>query len=156
MPDITNSYTATSSAIPSALASSFDAEARRRYSAGLLQKSRVESASPDSLPQIDRLGVRSPTLSNVDPALTAEDQKTPRARSPVDPALSDSQEETPGQWITSIRTIEDLRAMVKYRIENGVYEDGEDEDSKHVKDESEEDQDARSLYPVLRAVREDN
>jgi hypothetical protein len=112
------------------------------------------------MPQIQKLGVHSPTPSNVDPALYGDGDKTPRARSPVDPAIvgkSVEQDENADttKWVEMVRLIETLSKMVKDRLNSGEY-DEEDDDKLEVETpvETEADRDARSLYPVLRAVQE--
>jgi hypothetical protein len=152
MPDAPHGYTSTSSAVPSALATSFDADGRRRFSGGILQKYRIESTSPDILPRIEKLGVRSPTLSNVDPALYSADQKTPRAQSPIDPALTDSKEAASVVFAVVSRVLETIKAFIKHRLDKQMYEGGDNDGARIFKNESDVDQDARSLYPVLRHV----
>lgn len=150
------SYAATSSALPSALGPSFDPDGRRRFSSGMLQKARVErdtSSSPDGLPQIDKLGVRSPPPSNVDPALYGDGDKTPRARSPVDSAVAGA-EEKKRQFLDLIRITEAIRDYLSSRMDKKDYETEDDQGQDHGGVETEAEHDARSLYPVLRAVRE--
>jgi hypothetical protein len=160
MPDATHGYTSTSSAVPSALATSFDADGRRRFSGGILQKYRIESTSPDILPRIEKLGVRSPILSNVDPALYSADQTTPRAhsaQSPIDPALteSDSKEPAPVDFAVISRVLETIKGFIKHHLDNQLYEHGDHDEARSFKNEPDIDQDARSLYPVLRHVQDE-
>jgi hypothetical protein len=146
-------YTATSNA---GLTATY--EDSQRYRAGRLNAPRP--SSPDSLPKIDRLGVRSPSLSNVDPALhEASPKKSAGSQSPLDPALREAtsgasaSSEDP-DWIVKIRTLEAIRNMIKLRLENHDFEDSDDDGQRTPKAETEEESEARSLYPVIRAVRE--
>jgi hypothetical protein len=164
LPSVAAVSDTTSGAIPSALASSFDADSRRRFSAGILQRARTErEQSSDTLPNIGRLGVRSPSLSNVDPALVGDSNK--KGSSPdsdtIDPSLdgpiksteSDNQEDP--DWIVKVRVLEAIRSYVKSRLDNNLFDD--DEDAKTITppaEETEAERDARSLYPVLRAVQD--
>lgn len=139
----------TSSAPPSGLATAFDPDLRRRYSGGQLQKEAPsgdrmdldDSPSPlhDNLPKIDKLGVKSPSLSHVDPAL-----RSPGAHSETSEQTDKAQE----SWIENVRIIEALRHFVRDRLERGDY----DEDISKTEDE---DSEAKSLYPVLREVQGD-
>jgi len=163
LPSVSSVSDATSGAIPAALASSYDAEPRHRFRAGILQRSRAEKApSPaESLPPIDRLGVRSPSLSNVDPALEGKDAdksaETEDAKLSTDSLSKESEDP---DWIVKIRVLESIRHIIKMRLENEVYEDNEDADtvkgpnSPTPTPETEEEKEARSLYPVLKAVQE--
>jgi len=146
-------YTATSNA---ALTATY--EDSQRYRAGRLNAPRP--SSPDSLPKIDRLGVRSPSLSNVDPALhDASPKKSAGSQSPLDPALREAtagasaSSEDP-DWIVKIRTLEAIRNMIKLRLENNDFEDSDDDGQRTAKAETEEESEARNLYPVIRAIRE--
>jgi hypothetical protein len=162
--DAAGPYATTSNALPAALGPTFDADGRRRFSSGMLQRARDdraerESSSPDSMPQIQKLGVRSPTPSNVDPALYEDGDRTPRARSPIDPAITgtekaqkDENDQT-AKWVEMVRFIENLSQMVKERLKNGDYEEEPKHEAEHEA-ETEADRDARNLYPVLRAVQE--
>jgi len=164
LPAVSGVSDASSSAIPPALATSFDADSRRRYSAGILQKARTEKASSpaDSLPQIDRLGVRSPSLSNVDPALSAEDAGKPSDDSMDTKSSEDEPESEDPDWLTKVRVLESIRSLIKMRLENEVFE--QDDDTDTIKagggaeadspQETEAEREARSLYPVLQAVQE--
>lgn len=177
----------TSGAPASSLASGFDAEGRRRYSGGLLQRqaptrSSVEPMDEDTPTGTPKAlhsdkGSRSPSVGDV------ESRGTPKVNvmspSMIDPSMrspsvkSDEQNEDTAtreenqqeQWIENIRMIEALRDLVQKRLEAGEFdtEDGaagtpdhadEDKmDHDHVK--TEQDKDAESLYPVLRAIQED-
>ncbi|KAF2664064.1 hypothetical protein BT63DRAFT_460365 [Microthyrium microscopicum] len=166
LPSVSSVSDASSGAMPSALASSFDADGRRRYSSGILQRARDDVS--DDLPNIDRLGVRSPSLSNVDPALVTDSKAptSPAGSESIDPDLSGprrssetSEPDSEDDWIVKVRVLETIRNMIKMRLDNGEFDD--DDDSKTAtpgdeqEQESEADKDARSLYPVLRAVQED-
>jgi hypothetical protein len=167
LPSVSSVSDASGSALPSALASSFDADSRRRYSAGLLQRSRGTQDS--ELPNIGRLGVRSPSLASVDPALTGESDRksaSPAGSDKVDPAISgakkeDEAEEEPSEdpdWITKVRVLESIRSLIKLRLENNEFVDEDDTDTIKADAESpvetEAEKEARDLYPVLRAVQE--
>jgi hypothetical protein len=153
--DVGAAYTATSSA---SLTSTFDNDTRR-YPSGMLQKVRT-STPDDSLPNIDRLGVRSPSLSNVDPALYEDEpKKLSRDHSPIDPALKESSTsgtESPGDpdWIVKIRVLESIRYMIKTRLNSNDFEDSDGD--KTPKGETDHESEARSLYPVIRAIREED
>lgn len=157
-----------SAAAPSSgLAPAFDADGRRRYSGNLLQKAapgrdendhmdisdNADDVKPrrdseqDSLHHtVNQLAIHSP---KVDPALSM------RSPSAVSSASTEQPNETSQQtWVENIRTIERLRAYLKERLEAHDFSDSEDEvkhedeESRHMSD------DARDLYPVLRAVQE--
>lgn len=153
--DVGSAYTATSSA---SLTSTFDNDTRR-YPTGMLQKARA--SSPDSLPNIDRLGVRSPSLSNVDPALFEDEPKKQyRVQSPIDPALKDGSSASADSsedpdWIVKVRVLEAIRNMIKTRLENNDYDNDSDGD-KTPKAETDHESEARSLYPVIRAIRDED
>jgi hypothetical protein len=169
LPSVSSVQDASGSALPSVLASSFEADSRRRYSAGLLQRSRAAQDS-ESLPNISRLGVRSPSLASVDPALTGDSDRksaSPAGSDKVDPAISgrknsesEEAEESNGDpdWLTKVRVLETIRGLIKQRLENNEFEDDDDADTvKAGADspaETEAEKEARDLYPVLRAVQE--
>jgi hypothetical protein len=147
----------TSSAAPSGLATAFDHDLRRRYSGGQLQQRapgesmdtdqtpspRRRSESTETMPAIDKLGVRSPSLTNVDPAL-----RSPGMQSESSEQTDKAQE----SWVENVRLIEALRHFVRERLERGEFSSEEEqEDAK-----TEEDKEAQSLYPVLREVQGDN
>jgi len=163
LPSVSGVSDASGSAVPSALPSTFDADSRRRYSAGILQRARDEKASSpaESLPQIDRLGVRSPSLSNVDPQLSAEEDSKPQIES-KDEKSDQAKKSADPDWITKVRVLESIRSIIKMRLENGEFEHDDDTDTVKAEGgteadsppETEEEREARSLYPVLRAVQE--
>ena len=163
MSDMSGSYAPTSGAPASGLASAFDADGRRRYSGGQLQKAQPmdmgEESSPSpraesseaSMPKVDRLGLHTPSFKqHVDPAL----------RSPDSTDASDEADNHNERWVENIRVIEALRAMVKEKLDKGDYEDDEDmadagpgaadDDDDDDDMETEHDRDAKSLYPVIR------
>lgn len=149
--------TATSSA---ALSSHYDGD-NRRYPAGMLQKARTTSPEDNTLPPIEKLGVHSPTLSNVDPALTG---KSGSGSPSIDPQLRGSpgsreksthSDEDP-DWIVKVRVLETIRSMIKERLESKEYDSDEDGAITPKASQMDTDQEARSLYPVIRAVQEAN
>lgn len=156
MADASGGY-ATSSAPPSGLATAFDADLRRRYSGGQLQKeapsgdrmdidetpSPIEGRSSDKMPKIEKLGVRSPSMKNVDPAL-----RSPGAQSESSEGTDKAQE----SWIENVRIIEALRQFVQEKLKTGDFEEDDDD----IPKTEQEDVDARNLYPVLRDVQGDN
>jgi len=147
----------TSSAPPSGLATAFDADLRRRYSGGQLQKEAPsgdrmdidETPSPiegrhgssDKMPRIEKLGMRSPSFKNVDPAL-----RSPGMQSESSEGTDKAQE----SWIENVRIIEALRRFVQEKLERGDFE--EEGDSSKTEMTEMEDSDAKSLYPILRDV----
>ena len=152
-----------SAAAPSSgLASAFDADGRRRYSGNLLQKAAPDRrASGDNMDLLDdtnspksrrsseqdlhhtvnQLAIHSP---KVDPALSL------RSPSQVSSASTEQPEVSQQSWVENIRTIEKLRQYLKDRLEAHEYIDDDD----HIKNERRMSDDARDLYPVLRAVQE--
>ncbi|KAF9741940.1 hypothetical protein PMIN06_008218 [Paraphaeosphaeria minitans] len=155
-----------SAAAPSTgLAPAFDADGRRRYSGNLLQKAAPDRHEHDQMDtsddmedhkpapeseqdelhhNVNQLAIHSP---KVDPALSM------RSPSAVSSASTEQPNETSQQtWVENIRTIERLRAYLKERLEAQDFASDE-EDIKH-EDESRMSDDARDLYPVLRAVQE--
>ncbi|KAF1816628.1 hypothetical protein P152DRAFT_379375, partial [Eremomyces bilateralis CBS 781.70] len=175
MSEMGGSYT--SSAPSSSLATSFDPDGRRRFSGGILQKaatpfhdvkmdsddaptprgsSKTASVSSDLPRDVNRLRLVSPSLTNnIDPSLSSPAER------------SDGSDDTEHRWVDNVRYIEELRKIIKYKLEHEEYEAGgiaslNDEHSVseypyHIPklDESKEDeQDAENLYPILRAVRD--
>lgn len=144
----TSVYAATSSAPPAGLATTFDADGRRRYSGGLLQKAAGsgdsdETPSPTASRAGSNIGIRSPGSGNLDPAL-----RSPGARSDASDSEFDKSNAT---WVENIRVIEALRLFIKEKIESGDYAD-EDGESRGEPMETDQDREAQSLYPVLREV----
>jgi len=153
MSESSSAYASVSSAPPPGLAGAFDADGRRRFSGGLLQKaaggdqgdSDGTSSSPtsragssDAMPKIHRLGVSG--LTNVDPAL-----RSPGMLS----EMSEEMDKTNEAWVENVRVIEALRQYIKDKIETGDYvDDGGNSDAM----ETDHDKEAQSLYPVLREV----
>jgi len=155
MSESSSAYASVSSAPPPGLAGAFDADGRRRFSGGLLQKaaggdlgdSDGTSSSPtsragssDTMPKFHKLGVRSPGLRNVDPAL-----RSPGMLSEMSEEMDKSNE----AWVENVRIIEALRQFIKEKIETGDYVD---EDGNSDPMETDQDKEAQSLYPVLREV----
>ncbi|KAF2183176.1 hypothetical protein K469DRAFT_668762 [Zopfia rhizophila CBS 207.26] len=160
------SYPATSGAPPSALAPSFDADGRRRYSGNLLQKAapdrrgsdQMDTSEDGSSPKesrrssdqdclrhnVNQLAIHSP---KVDPALSMRSPSQVSTTS-TEHAAEPSQE----QWVENMRTIEKLRQYIKDKLEQHDYID--DDDAGPVKTDPRVNDDAHSLYPVLRAVQE--
>lgn len=141
-----NVYAATSSAPPSGLATVFDADGRRRYSGGLLQKAAGSGSSDDSpSPTASRAGsnvaIRSPGL--LDPALRSPGMQSEASETEVDKSNE--------AWIENVRIIEALRQFIKEKIESGDFET-EDGASHGEPMETDHDKEAQSLYPVLREV----
>jgi hypothetical protein len=144
----------TSSATQAGLGTAFEGDLRRRYSGGQLQKeapsgdrmdidetpSPIEArhGSSDKMPKIEKLGVRSPSFKNVDPAL-----RSPGMQSESSEGTDKAQE----SWIENVRIIEALRRFVQEKLERGDFEEDVD-----ASKEDSEDSDAKSLYPVLREV----
>ncbi|CAI6333119.1 unnamed protein product [Periconia digitata] len=146
-----------SAAAPSSgLASAYDIDGRRRP-ANLLQKAAPDRSprdemetsdsgspkNPDSLHHdVDNLNIHSP---KVDPSLSI------RSPSQVS-STSTEQPENSQAWVENIRTIERLRAYLKDRLEAHDY--SSDDEEKETEQERRMSDDARDLYPVLRAVQE--
>jgi hypothetical protein len=141
----------------SGLAPAFDADGRRRYSENLLQKAAPDRAENDQMDTADagdskdtdtlhhnvnQLAIHSP---KVDPALSL------RSPSAVSSTSTEQPEASQQSWIENIRTIEKLRQYLKERLEAHDYSSDDDED---IKEERRMSDDARDLYPVLRAVQE--
>lgn len=137
-----SSFGATSGAPASSLASAFDADGRRRYSGGTLQ--RAKPAADDD---------KTPTP----PAVKVEDMdaKSNKSRSSSTSADSDSDQEA---WVENIRIIEALRALVKAKLEKGDYERSEPSESSPTnashpdRMEVDEPEEPKSLYPNLREI----
>ncbi|KAF2676126.1 hypothetical protein K458DRAFT_352256 [Lentithecium fluviatile CBS 122367] len=153
-----------STAAPSSgLAPAFDADGRRRYSGNLLQKAAPDRrASGDHMEllhdttshkesrrgseqdlhhDVNQLAIHSP---KVDPALSM------RSPSQVSSASTEQPEASQQSWVENIRTIERLRQYLKERLEAHEFIDDEED----IKNERRMSDDARDLYPVLRAVQE--
>lgn len=147
-----NLYASTGGAPPAGLATAFDADGRRRYSGGLLQKAASSGDSDETpSPTISRAGsnpVRSPGSGMLDPAL-----RSPGVRSEASDSEADKNS---AQWVENIRIIEALRLFIKEKIESGDYadEDGVESvgDPMDTEMETERQREAESLYPVLREV----
>jgi hypothetical protein len=149
----------TSSAAPSGLATAFDHDLRRRYSGGQLQQRapgdtdmdetpsppHKRSDSTETLPKLDKLGVQSPSIQNVDPAL-----RSPGLQSESSEQADKAQE----SWVENVRVIEALRQYVREKLERGDFDQDDDDEQDAAK--MVEDSEAKSLYPVLREVQGDN
>lgn len=150
-----NGYTTTSSAMPPSLATSFDPDGRRRYEAGLLQAARRD-ADDDSLPEIHRLGVGSPSMAKMEPPPAYGGQYHARGvqSSAIDPTLDSvsvrAHEREDPDWLTIVRVVEELRDFVHFRIEHGVYEE---EDGPRGMGRGLERENER-LYPSIRSDEE--
>ena len=152
MTDLPGTFVPTSGAPASSLASAFDADGRRRYSGGQLQKAQPmeidgapspatsRASSSDNMPKVDSLGIRSPGL--VDPALRSPGTDT-----------SDDADSSSERWVENIRIIETLRFYVKDKLAKGDFDESDDGESVDAM-ETEHDRDAKSLYPVLKELRE--
>ncbi len=168
---------AVTTAPASTLGGVFDADHRRRYSGGYLQKASKAPKGDDEMDTSD--DAVSPTSDRGTP--TNKDKKMDVSSSLIDPALSGlsspghpSDAETAAdkaqeQWVDNIRIIEGLRKFIAEQLESGQYQDSSDDEMKDdeakvktvEKDEQKEepvktflDKDAESLYPILRAVNE--
>jgi len=163
----------TSSAPASALATSLDSDGRRLYSGGLLQKAVVRrenedrmDTSDDSTPaaspkerheseeqgdnlrkDVNKLKIESPSAA-IDPTL-----RSPGQASDGSGEASDKQQES---WVENIRMIEELRQYIKEKLERGEFDADDDEEmGGRTPTKTENEKDAESLYPVLRAVQGD-
>ncbi|KAH7392115.1 transcription factor PacC [Phaeosphaeria sp. MPI-PUGE-AT-0046c] len=151
-----------SAAAPSSgLAPAFDADGRRRFSGNLLQKAAPDSRDSDHMDtssngsspmdrqdsehdslhhNVNQLAIHSP---KVDPAL--------RSPSVVSDTATETGDSSQQSWVENIRVIERLRAYLKERLDA---QDFSDDDNDEKEERHMEDDDAHSLYPVLRAVQE--
>jgi len=172
MSDMSGNYS-TSSAPASALATSFDSDGGRRYSGGLLQKAVVRrenedrmDTSDDSTPaaspkerhksegqgdnlrkDVNKIQFESPSAA-IDPALWSPGQASDGSGE-----ASDKQQES---WVENIRMIEQLRQYIKEKLERGEFDADDDEEmGGRMPTKTENEKDAESLYPVLRAVQGD-
>jgi hypothetical protein len=154
LPSVTASadgtYTTSSSAMPPSLATSFDPDGRRRYSAGLLQAGR-RSVDDDSLPEIHRLGVGSPNMDKMEPPpMYGTQYHHPHAvqSSAIDPALDSNSvrahEREDPDWLTKVRVLEEIRTFIRFRMDHGVYDEDSPRELHGLERENER------LYPNLR------
>jgi hypothetical protein len=99
------------------------------------------------MPKVDKLGIHSPLMrnANLDPAL-----RSPGAASDGSSEYADKVQEA---WIENVRTIELLRSFVKEKLERGDFVHDSDSDDDVSRSKQEEDE-AGSLYPVLKEVRD--
>lgn len=179
MSDIAGSYPATSNAPNLA---PFDSDGRRRWSGNQLQKSRpsrddedrMDISDNDSTPSasrrnsVDRDGLRKDVHKL---ALQSPPPLDPSLRSPGEQSEASEHQSEQGSserfddneaWVQNMRMIEELRAFIKVKLERGEFDD----ESTDVKQESSEErrgsagpsmsEEERSLYPVLRAVQDDD
>ncbi|KAL1632347.1 hypothetical protein SLS56_003762 [Neofusicoccum ribis] len=179
MSDIAGSYPATSNAPNLA---PFDSDGRRRWSGNQLQKSRpsrddedcMDISDNDSTPSasrrnsVDRDGLRKDVHKL---ALQSPPPLDPSLRSPGEQSEASEHQSEQGSserfddneaWVQNMRMIEELRAFIKVKLERGEFDD----ESTGVKQESSEErrgsagpsmsEEERSLYPVLRAVQDDD
>ncbi|KAI9717748.1 MAG: hypothetical protein M1812_004477 [Candelaria pacifica] len=174
--EMSGGYQASVTTAPaSTLGGVFDADQRRRYSGGYLQKASKPRRGDDEMDTSDDNA--SPTSDRATP--TNKDKNTDISSALIDPALSnlnspghqsDSEnaaDKAQEQWVDNIRIIEGLRRMIAEKLESGQYEESSDEEmvddetklkrverneqkEEHIK--TQVDKDAESLYPVLRAV----
>ena len=147
-----------SAAAPSSgLGSSYDIDGRRRP-ANLLQKAAPDRNQQDDMDtsdagspknsdnlhhDVDNLNIHSP---KVDPALSL------RSPSQVSSTSTEQPDNSQQSWVENIRTIERLRAYLKERLEAHDYSSDDEDEAKQ--EERRMSDDARDLYPVLRAVQE--
>jgi hypothetical protein len=151
-----------SAAAPSSgLAPAFDADGRRRFSGNLLQKAapdhrdgdHMDTSSNGSSPRGRRNSEQDSLHHNVNQLALHSPKVDPALRSPsvVSDTATETGDSSQQSWVENIRVIERLRAYLKERLESHDFSDDEDVD-KHER--RLEDDDAHSLYPVLRAVQE--
>lgn len=166
MSDMPSNYPATSSAAPSALAP-YNQDSRRRLSEHLLQKSAPDhdqrsndpmdtsddqastprdhgSRRSSGAPEVQRLSIQSPGAA-LDPSLRSPSQ---HSASSSDHNMSESMQES---WVENIRIIERLRGFIKEKLERGDFDDSPEEESAAREPNSDE----HNLYPILRAVRDE-
>lgn len=150
-----------SAAAPSSgLAPAFDADGRRRFSGNLLQKAapdrldgdHMDTSSDGSSPKDRRDSEQDSLHHNVNQLNIHSPKVDPALRSPsVVSDATETGEQSQQSWVENIRVIERLRAYLKERLDAHDFSDEEidDKDDRRLEDE-----DAHSLYPVLRAVQE--
>jgi hypothetical protein len=150
----------------SGLGPAYDAEDRRRYSGGLLQKARRENDQMDTSddgasPKEERRGSEQESLHHNVNQLAIHSPRVDPALSMRSPSQASSTgTETPGDasqqsWLENMRVIEKLRQFIKDKLEQRDYVEV-DANGDELKSEADRhDDDAQSLYPVLQAVRED-
>jgi len=152
-----------SAAAPSSgLAPAFDADGRRRFSGNLLQKAApdrdagdMDTSSDSPSPKGQHASEQDSLHHNVNQLNIHSPKVDPALRSPS--VLSDATEtgdSSQQSWVENIRVIERLRDYLKQRIEAHDFSSDDEEDVKHEHRMGEDDDDAHSLYPVLRAVQE--
>ena len=141
-------------------------EHRRRYSGGMLQRaqparrkagedamdvsSEGSATPPATAPKGKKAkGKASPKSSVIDPALGGEATKTPTVGE-----MSKEDVERERDWVQNMRLIEWLREYVKKRLENGEYEDSEEQaeggDDVDMAEAEEAKKASENLYPNLK------
>ncbi|KAI9703588.1 MAG: hypothetical protein M1836_007358 [Candelina mexicana] len=176
--EMSSGYQASVTTAPaSTLGGVFDADQRRRYSGGYLQKASKPPREDDEMDTSDDNAT--PTSDRGTP--TNKDKKIDISSALIDPALSGlnspgqqsdaeaAADKAQEQWVDNIRIIEGLRKFIAEKLEAGQYDDSSDEEmvddearvrstverDAHQKEEhgqTQADKEAETLYPVLRAV----
>lgn len=165
--DAANGYASSSMAPASTLGSQFDDGHRRRYSGGKLQKARPIHHGPNSEDAMDTTEDGPKTPKNAGPSSSSPEpvpapkpqtrpQKSDFSSSNLDPALGGMASPSSGEmdevaikenemWVGNARTVENIRAWLKKRLESNDYESDDEMEREQpvLKEESE------SLYPVL-------
>jgi len=129
LPTVTASYNPHSTNAPaSTLSTNFDADQRRRFSGGMLQKAaqhRNPDASDSALDGSSPLSPKHAERGSIEPALSG--LSSPSLPSESGDSAKERAEEA---WIENIRVIEALRAFIKERLEKEEFEsEAEDEDA---------------------------
>lgn len=173
-------YAATSTAPASVLGTIFDNDQRRRYSGGQLQKASKPPRDNDADDMDTSDGSTTPVDKARKPPETSTERnsqdnnnnnnKKPASSSLIDPTLSgisspaeSETERSQESWVENIRVIEALRKFIAEKLEKGDYDDGKEtwaekseksEPSERGGENGKEVEmtDAKSLYPILRAV----
>jgi hypothetical protein len=168
----------TSAAPASTLGSVFDDDPRRRYSSSNLQRAYKPHGEDEMDTSSEHTVTPPPKTSSLGEG--EHIKTTEMSASLIDPALggvgSPGAQSTDGEtsaadkaqeiWVENIRIIEALRKFITQRLENREYEDedgilkvlnvdgGGDVEmgGAEVREKTEAEKDAESLYPVLRAV----
>ena len=177
-PSHAQGYMPSNMAPTSTLGSQFDPEQRRRYSGGRLQRAAPASLSRDNSGDALDLtsdgsatpknaiasGSSSETDSNGKPHVAQ--RNTDFSNSNLDPALGGATSPPTGEmsegdirfndrWLTNVRTIETLRALVKQRLDRQEY-DKEDLEMKMEQGHEESNDEHDSIYPMLRKAADEN
>lgn len=168
-PTASQGYAPSSMAPTPTLASQYDQGQRRRYSGGQLRKAapassslaKTEDAMDTSPDDVATPKNAIASSSSSDAARTPKGEDKPNGNfssSNLDPALGGSTSPTGGEiseealkaneaWVSNIRTIEALRAWVHHRLNNNLYEDGDEKVDDDKKKEASEEK--GNLYPIL-------